>query len=190
MFHNNLPFQVILYLGGTVNQFVQSYNLSRFSLKQDEIVEEPINIIEYQPLEIEFIAVDSMNIPENAKMYLDGMDTIDMRVLWDWQGSYIKCNQRLCLYNRNNPNMEYPWIPGFYRVAVVWGQERYYTMLQIKPRNVTDNQLTIMRNELEKTMRGIALEMVLRHKGIGSSDNLINLPERLYPYSLLEEQFP
>jgi len=188
MYHNNLPFQANLRVGNLATGEVRVVNLRNFTKSVDDVSEEPSSIIEYQPLEIEFLGNDENEIPTISRLYLDGLDALNVRLLSDWDGFYIECNTRLNLYKKAK-NIDYPWVPGCYRIMVLWGSERFYTTIRIRSRHLTENRLDLMRQELEETVRGIAFDLILRNRGMGESAFLLKLPKRLYQYSLLDAEF-
>lgn len=188
MYRNNLPFQARLHIGNLATGETRVATIKNFSNSMDEVSEELISIIEYQPLEIEFTSEAECTIPENARLYFDGLDALDVRLQSDWDGYFIKCNSKICLY-QNSKKEDYPWVPGCYRVLVLWGDDRYYTTIRIKPRHLSEDHLELMRQELEETVRGIAFDLILRNRGVGESLLSLKLPKRLYQYSILDTEF-
>lgn len=190
MLHNNLPFQVILHFENPATSLRSLWHLYNFCQEEQLVKEERTFIVEYQPVEIEFLPAPDCVIPEGSRLFLDGLDAINAQLQSDWDGPFLSCPNRLCLYKGGNNTTDYPWIPGCYRVTVIWGKEKYFTTLRVKPRHVSEDQLELMCRELEGSVRGLAIDVVLRNQGTGKSNIVLSLPERLHQYSLLENEFP
>src|SRR5690606_18204777 len=84
----------------------------------------------------------------------------------------------------------YPWIPGNYRVKVQWDGRSYYTVIRVRAKDLSERELHLMREELERYVVGLALDLVRRNQGMAGDPLAGRLPPRFYQYQLLEQHFP
>ncbi len=107
---------------------------------------------------------------ENAYLYIDGLDGYDSSILHlDEEG--IPClrsgSQRFPLYC--DVTEDYPLIPGDYMVFVKSKGEVSYSLeatLRIRPNNITEDQLDVMRKELNDMVQGLAYDQMHISHGI------------------------
>ncbi|MTI83923.1 MAG: DUF2357 domain-containing protein [Firmicutes bacterium] len=184
---NKLPFQVILHLGGVERS--ASRPLINFCQKEKEAAVDYTYLLEFSNSNLEFSPAPGYEVPSKTKLYIDGLDGIESDLVQrDLDGAYLPCPCSISLYKSGENT--YPWIPGQYRVKVVWGDKDYFTILRVRAKNMTDDQLEQMRFELENYVRGLAMDIVLQNQGIGTSEVVRSLPERFYQYHVIEREFP
>ena len=182
---DKIPFNIIMHLGSKEKKF--SVPLRNFQTKEKEAVIDSTYLLEFSYVNLEFSPVPDIAIPENVRLYMDGLDGIgDDRIKRDLNGAYLECPCNIPLYHEVE---NYPWIPGQYRIKVVWGDSSFFTILKVKSKHISDSQLGIMRHELEECIRGLAIDVALPRHGLGTSDVIQLLPVRFYQYSLVEKEF-
>lgn len=122
---------------------------------------------------------------EDVCLYIDGLDGYDsIKLHLDEEG--IPClrpgTQRFSLYS--DVNEDYPLIPGDYMVFVKCkgGADGLEATLRIRPNNITEDQLDVMRKELNEMVQGLAFDQVQTSHGI----KLYEEKELLPPKALAE----
>ncbi|MEK4080451.1 DUF2357 domain-containing protein [Solibacillus sp. FSL K6-1126] len=56
-------------------------------------------------------------------------------------------------------------IPGYYKITVTSNNERYYSWLKVKPKQVTEEQWIVMREEVESEITGLARDILFKRTG-------------------------
>ncbi|MDF2064963.1 nuclease domain-containing protein [Bacillus sp. Cr_A10] len=109
-----------------------------------------------------------INSPQNdARIYMDTLDYYQSSICQeDDNGNiYIEESQEPIVLFKNlsipNSNLSYyPFIPGTYQIYVTCGKEKYYAYINVSPKQVTNNELNIMREELEEMIENLAHMLV------------------------------
>ncbi|WP_061809640.1 DUF2357 domain-containing protein [Rossellomorea vietnamensis] len=127
---------------------------------------------------------------ENARLYMDGLDTIPMRYLEVGEDdvAYLPPSPiPVVLYdnqkNTSNTDSFYPLIPGYYRIKVVVKGLTYYSWLKIKPKQITEEQWVSMRNDIEESLHGLAQDLIRKNASIGMDSSVpipIHILRKLY----------
>gem|GEM_PF-5389740 len=79
-------------------------------------------------------------------------------------------------------------LPGIYRIVVSIGkEEKYYAFLKINPLRVGEEQLYLMREEIEEILSGLAKEIATKRITMGAEEQS-NTSDILRKYNLLIEQ--
>lgn len=173
--------------------------LRNFTLDPREADVDETYLLEFVPYELEFAPV-SEPPPPDARLYIDGFDALvdeDDVLEVDDDRVYIGCGKSIRIQGEKREGEQdeassaakYPWIPGNYRVEVQWGGQTYYTVLNVRPVNLSWTQLEIMRDELERYVVGLTLDIIRKNQGMGRSELLAALPARFYQYQLLQKNF-
>ena len=123
---------------------------------------------------------------KDACLYIDGLDGYDsLKLHLDEEG--IPClrpgTQRFSLYS--DINEDYPLIPADYMVFVKFkgkAQDALEATLRVRPNNITEDQLDVMRTELNEMVQGLAYDQTRMSHGI----NLYEDRELLHPLVLAE----
>lgn len=55
----------------------------------------------------------------------------------------------------------YPWYPGDYELSVTIGNEKWYGLFRIKPRHLNYDQLDRLRQDLERLVAGLSLDVAV-----------------------------
>lgn len=187
---HKLPFVVQLKSGSIARPF-RNFTTDALAAEIDET-----QLEEFMPWELEFLSLSGPP-PEVARLYVDGFDALvdtDDVLQMDNGRIYIPCGTKVRMQGvqydeKGRGEQVYPWIPGNYRVEVQWGSDVYYTVLRVQPKDMDDRQLAVMREELERYVVGLTLDIIRRNQGIGQSELATMLPPRFYQYQLLSEKF-
>ncbi|MDG4658019.1 nuclease domain-containing protein [Ectobacillus antri] len=94
---------------------------------------------------------------EDCRLYIEGLDDCVIQTSSDGEGeSYLlPSSQKKLLFSHEN----FPLIPGDYLVRVYCGRW-YYAMLRIQPKQVTESQLQVMKDEVQEFLEGLAYDVV------------------------------
>jgi len=124
-----------------------------------------IEVFERENLYVSFTAEQ-----EDTYLYIDGLDGYDSsKIHLDEEG--IPClrpgTQHFPLYS--DANEDYPLIPGDYMVFLKSKGEVNDSLeatLRVRPNNITEDQLDVMRNELNEIVQGLAYDQTRTCNGI------------------------
>ena len=133
----------------------------------------PRLVTQYAVIEVferENLYVSFTSDQEGTYLYIDGLDGYDSsQIHLDEEG--IPClrpgTHRFPLYS--DLNEDYPLIPGDYMVSVKSKGEVHDSLeatLRIRPNNITEDQLDVMRNELNEIVQGLAYDQTRTCNGI------------------------
>lgn len=147
-------------LGISVVFFIGRQEIPR-SVTQDCVVE----VFERENLYVSFTSVY-----EDDYLYIDGLDGYDsLKLHLDEEG--IPClrpgTQHFSLYS--DANEDYPLIPADYKVFVKRKGEADDVLdatLRVRPNNITEDQLDVMRTELNEIVQGLAYDQTRMGPGI------------------------
>ena len=182
-----LPFAVRIHASPDSDDYYWVGELSSFTLDERDAEPDRLYLTEYRDYDLEFVSRDG-EPPEDARLYLGGFDVlVHPELATDGGSAYIPCGTRVRISRRDET--DFPWQPGNYGVRVDWDGTSYYTVLNVKPKDLSDDQLQQMRRELEKYVVGLTLDLIRKNQGIGQSDVASRLPIRFYQYQLLEKHF-
>ncbi|MCL6454727.1 MAG: DUF2357 domain-containing protein [Alicyclobacillus sp.] len=181
-----LPFRVHFLLGpeGHPNRLIP---VARFAPPEVPLEQLDIGarLRENTPLEVVFQAEDP-----DARLYMDGLEMLAEReVEIDPAGRpYLEpSSQPRVLYAPSNEY--YPYIPGYYRLEVETGGQRYRTLVQIEPSRITRAQWEVMRDELNAQLTGLAETLVRRHIGVGDDVTRAFPAALLHRFLVVEKHF-
>ena len=124
-----------------------------------------IEVFERENLFVSFTANQ-----ENMYLYIDGLDGYDsLKLHLDEEG--IPClpsgTQKFPLYS--DVNEDYPLIPADYMVFVKLKGEQndsFEATLRVRPNNITEDQLDVMRDELNEMVQGLAYDRTRLSHGV------------------------
>jgi hypothetical protein len=147
-------------LGISIIFFIGRQEISR-SVTQDCIIE----VFERENLYVSFTSTQ-----EDDCLYIDGLDGYDsLKLHLDEEG--IPClrpgTQRFSLYS--DVNEDYPLIPADYMVFVKRKGEAANLLeatLRVRPNNITEDQLDVMRTELNEIVQGLAYDQTRTSHGV------------------------
>lgn len=172
-----LPFQVNFYLG---KDNTQSIRVKSFCESEEEfysqIDQSSFELKENIVTKIEFTCTDN-----NARLYMYGLESIPSGangINVDHLGeAYLSANEgELLLFESEH----YPLIPhGRYQLIVDISGRKWYAPFSVRPKQVSIDQLEIMKQQLESRIRGLAFELISRRMAKGDYNGK-SLPPLLY----------
>lgn len=92
---------------------------------------------------------------EQNELLVDENDTI----------YYTPSETEIILYNSNINEASYTMIPGYYEIKVESPTNIYYSWLRVVPKNLSIQEWEEMKNDIENTIKGLALEILERKIG-------------------------
>jgi len=113
------------------------------------------------------IIIEFNSSQNEARIYMDTLDYYQSSICHeDDKGNiYIEESQEPIVLFQNFTNSSsnltyYPFVPGTYQIYVTCGKEKYYAFINVRPKQVTNNELDIMREELEEMIENLAHMLV------------------------------
>lgn len=138
-----------------------------FSIPQDNIVVVTENI----DLSVIFTC------SSHGRLYMDGLDMLPESQIEedDFGDVYLPSSpseKTLFINGEKDGYTYYPLIPGFYQVKVIIDDKSYYSLLRVKPKQVTEEQWETMRQEIEETLHGLAQDMVRKNLNLNNEEEI------------------
>lgn len=149
--------------------------VSVFVQVQEEVFSIPEENIAVLTENVDLSLVFSANSP--GRLYMDGLDMLpESNVQEDERGevflSSSEQEQVLYVNDIQNGYSYYPLIPGFYQIKIEVAEQRYYTLIRVKPKQVYEEQWETMRNEIEDTLHGLAQDLVRKNLNLSNDEKL------------------
>lgn len=193
--YSKLPFKVSFkYWNGKDGLDTKYSNYSCVEEYTDNLLEAKVQDLNLRELVETWVKFESIESEENnnAALYIDGIDSLlPNNIKYDEDGkSYIGINTEVPLYIQEGKCRSYPWIPGNYRIKVVWNEKEYHTMVSVQAKNIDEKSLEIMRKDLEESALGLAREFIRKKRGVDIGlDDIIYMPILLDKVLLIENEF-
>lgn len=144
-----------------------------------------LSIEENDEIEILFDSED-----DNAKLYLEALDIVpldDHKIAYDSEGRIYRMpsSEAFVLYKANS-GYDALCVDTF-QISVYCNEAWYYGTLQVLPKPMNMNEWTMMKDDLEKEMVGLAQDIVRRNIGLGNQ-KYGNLPPKvLYDFIVMRK---
>lgn len=140
---------------------------------------------ENDEIEIYFNALDS-----NARLYLEALDIMpldDSNIKEDRYGRIyrIPSNDNFTLY-KSNAGYDALRVDVF-KIAVFCENEWFFGIFQILPKPVSVAEWHMMRDDLEREIRGLAQDIVRRNMGLGDGKSEKLPPKALYDFLVINK---
>ena len=173
---SNVPFKLQV-IKKFPKEIIQEGTL--FSTDEKEVWEKEIitlSIEENDEIEILFDTND-----ETARLYLDALDIVpldDRKVMYDSDGHIYRMpsHEPFILY-KGNSGFDALCVDAF-QISILCGGKWYYGVLNVLPKPMDINEWTMMKDDLEKEMTGLAQDIVRRNIGLGNM-KYGNLPPKV-----------
>ncbi|UFJ40744.1 DUF2357 domain-containing protein [Brevibacillus humidisoli] len=181
--YNERSFRLVFYTG----HLRIEREVTRFYPSEEafyENIDKPsLSLIEHMSISIRFESDDP-----TARLYMYGLDTVEGKMVEEDENfeAYLSpSSEELSLFTHDS----YPLIPGVYQIRVHVGEQIYYAPFVIHAKGITNEQLTIMRQELEETIRGLALDLIRKRFAQGMRLQNMIPPELLYQFMVLKKHY-
>lgn len=153
------------------NKFQNKVEL--FYTHEDVLDEE----MSFELTENKFLSIQFQATDKNARLYMYGLDSLsDEKLEVDEEGEvYLSPSMTpVELYAKDY----YPLIPGKYLAKIITMESSYFLPFWVRSKQVTEDQLEIMKTDLEETLTGLAIDFV--KKIYSAADNTTKaLPPQL-----------
>lgn len=173
---NELPFKVELkeiksFFNGNITEEVTI--IKQFTQCKDTMIEEISEVKELHELYISFKVDCEKN--NDTKLYMDIFDILeDVNYDEDINMSYILSGTTICLYKQRNGDRSYPIVPGIYRIIVKIENDVFYSYIKVNPLHLYDNELDIIKFDIERVCKGLARDIVIKGDLAISDENSID----------------
>lgn len=178
---NSLPFELFFQVGYKLEKVERFYENEQDFYRH---IEDPsVILVENVELHVQFRSSD-----ENARLYMYGLETIPYRgVELDDKGeAYIFPNEgEISLFSKNY----YPLIPGTYQIRVETEEKTYFAPFIIRPKQISAEQLDIMKEQLEETIRGLSLDFISKRYTNGEKFGKSLPPKLLMQFMIITKHF-
>ena len=127
---------------------------------------------------------------DNAKLYFEALDIVpldDHKIAYDSEGRIYRMpsSEAFVLYKANS-GYDALCVDTF-QISVYCNEAWYYGTLQVLPKPMNMNEWTMMKDDLEKEMVGLAQDIVRRNIGLGNQ-KYGNLPPKvLYDFIVMRK---
>lgn len=123
----------------------------------------------------------------DSKLYMDGLESLPEDLTKEDESGdvYISPSlQKISLFQKDF----YPLIPGIFRIVIVIKDIKYYSLVEVKAKLITKNELDIIKEDLEKTVNGLAFELIRKNISLGN-DKFKDAPMELYKFFVIQKNF-
>ncbi|MBG9794043.1 hypothetical protein ABD76_16640 [Paenibacillus dendritiformis] len=183
---NRLPFSLSFIIGSKNKQ--ENKTVYRFYENEKQFFEQidhpSVDLMENQDIKIRFIADN-----DHARLYMYGLDMIpSSEVKMDEQGeAYIQPgHEMITLFTKDY----YPLIPGgTYQIRVVADNRTWFAPFAILPKQLTFEQLDIMKQQLEEAIRGLAFDFISKRYSQGGQIGKAMPPKLLMQFMIINKHF-
>lgn len=127
---------------------------------------------------------------ENAKLYLKALDIVpidDRKITYDSEGNIYRqpSSEPFVLY-RSNKKFDALCVDQF-QISIYCYENWYYGTLQVLPKPMNSSEWTMMKDDLEKEMVGLAQDIVRRNIGLGNQKYGDIPPRILYDFIVIRK---
>ena len=169
--------------------FVFSINncFSTFSKIEEEIYLDSFRgfeIEENDEIDLLFDSKDS-----DARLYLEALDILpdEYGTFYDENGDIYRSpsSTKIPLY-RNDSHYDALRVDSF-RIKIKCQGDTYYSLLSVLPKQLSKTEWTMMRDDLENEIVGLAQDLVRRNIGLGQNKAGILPPKKVYRFFILKK---
>ncbi|KQX45868.1 DUF2357 domain-containing protein [Paenibacillus sp. Root444D2] len=189
LLYNSEPMAEVISLGSVDLSFLYDYEqpvkVQQFYTNEyilDDVIS--FELKENKPVSILFQANDN-----NARFYMYGLESLSNENLEiDENGDVFLQPSAIpiVLYAKDY----YPLIPGSYLAKVITGEFTYYLPFTVRPKQVTDDQLKLMKEELEDVVKGLAIDFVKKVYSPADNDFKALPPHLLRQFMTIKKHYP
>lgn len=180
----NYPFEAYLIINP--NTSPQKVSLGPWYEALSHIPSENIcaRIEENDEIDLYFNSSDS-----SARLYLDALECCPTtsRIMVDDEG-LLFCNPAddvIKIY-RSDTNYDALRVDTL-QISIICNNNVYFSWLNVVPKQLSNQEWTIMRNDLENEIRGLAQDIVRRNIGVGDEMQGILPPDDLYAFLIINK---
>lgn len=109
------------------------------------------------------IILEFTSLNKDGRVYIDTLDYYQNTVCKEDEDGNMYIEESVepiilfkNVFSNNSSSDYYPFVPGTYQIYVTCGNKKYYAYIKVNPKQITDNELTIMREEIEELIENLA----------------------------------
>lgn len=149
--------------------FKQNYEtkINYFVNDERELYSIPENlissVIENKKLDLVFMSNDP-----NDRLFFDLLDIVIINNMNTEEIPFLSpSNDPITIYDTNNYTGAL--IPGYYKIKVTTKAESFFTWLKILPKQITEEEWVILRDEVEEELNGLARDILYQRSGFNTN---------------------
>lgn len=165
------------------NKFQNKVEL--FYTHEDVLDEE----MSFELTENKFLSIQFQATDKNARLYMYGLDSLsDEKLEVDEEGEvYLSPSMTpVELYAKDY----YPLIPGKYLAKIITMESSYFLPFWVRSKQVTEDQLEIMKTDLEETLTGLAIDFVKKIYSAADNTTKALPPQLLRQFMTIKKHYP
>ncbi|MGM9879669.1 MAG: DUF2357 domain-containing protein [Bacilli bacterium] len=146
-----------------------------------------ISFKEYENIKMEFT---SINV--NDKLYYDGIDLLPGEICQvDSKGNlYLVPLTEGETYSIFEYSTDYYAMRvGRFVMRLLHNEKMYYQWFSVCPKNVNDEEWTIMQQELEEEIQGLSSDIIRKNISLGDNNNEVAPSQELYKFFVIKRHF-
>ncbi|MFX3625551.1 MAG: DUF2357 domain-containing protein [Ectobacillus sp.] len=133
------------------------------------------------------VAVLFQSDEEDSRLYMEGLEGAAIKVFAEEEGEpYLRPSLHSKLLFSHD---SFPLIPGDYLIKVYCRRNWYYTMVRVVPKQMTESQLQVMKDEIEGFLKGLAREIVLQKNNAWSAFRVNGRNHFYVKHRILEKHY-
>lgn len=182
---HKVPFNIVFHQKYYYNS--KTIVVKEFSLEPNFVPNNIPTLMELVDTSVEFYSDNNGINNEECLLYMDVLDILPDVSLDDDDKPYISLNSKMVkLFIQEKNDRSYPIIPGIYRICVKYKEKKYYSMFKVQAKNLSDDELQKLRDDLENVALGLAREINYKSLGI-ENINYVNNIIVLEQFSILDK---
>lgn len=182
-----MPFKLEFYSNRSAGKYFDSFSTSLDSVLKDE--ESYMHTVkEAHDLRILFTVPNLLT----GKLQMEFMDVLPENLFKEEEENFFLASEEirpLYLHANSSYNVtktEYPYIlPGQYIIKVRVQNIEYYALLKVESLRISEEQLIVMREEVEDVVSGLSRKLYNKEMEVNSKDSSIEDINIYYKYDLL-----
>ncbi len=147
-------------------------------------------IVTFQIEENEDIEILFNSEDQNAKLYLEALDIVsldDRKIAYDLQGRiYRKPDPQPFVLYKQDSGFDALCVDTF-QISVFCCEKWHYGALQVLPKQMNLEEWTMMKDELEHEMAGLAQDLIQKNIGFGNGKNDDLPPKILWDFIVIKK---
>ncbi|RKQ12772.1 DUF2357 domain-containing protein [Ureibacillus endophyticus] len=180
----DLPFKLTFFQyskSKTVEKYVDSLS-ELYRMETENIIEITENLDTY----LSFSGV------EDVRLYMDGLELLPEEFVGEDENGNVflePSDLKHAIYENVGNNSYFPLIPGYYQICVISSGKKYFSLFRIRTKQVTEEQWEVMKNDVEKSLSGLAQDLVKKNSNVKDNYNDDTLPSNILRKWHLINQF-
>ena len=153
----------------------------------DESELDNISFKEYENVDLEF-----NSISDEDRIYYDGIDLLPAEICEvDEEGNLFlrPQNEGECYHIFEHSSEYYAMRVGKFEIRICRNNKTYYQWFNVLPKNVDDNEWSIMQKELEEEIQGLSTDIIRKNISLGNEFKETAPSQELYKFFVIKKHF-